>query len=95
MDSRATFGRAAFFFLLYLSHRMNPNDQANLDSDGTGGLELEGIIIETSTPADTTSLGGATNDQNGNHIADDLLEEGGIEILKNGRAIDLNDPDLI
>lgn len=74
---------------------MNPNDQTNLDSDGTGGLDLEGIIIETTTPADTAPLSGTTGDQGGNHITDDLLEEGGIEILKNGRSIDLNDPDLI
>ena len=75
---------------------MNPNDQGKLDSDGTGGLELEGIIIESSSSSDGPVSGtGISGDQGGTHIADDLLEEGGIEILKNGRSLDLNDPDLI
>lgn len=97
-NPRGLSDRAAFLFFCYtFKNDMNPNDESQkLDSDGTGGLDLEGIIIETTTPADATSLSGGTGGEpQGTHVADDLLEESGIEILKNGRSIDLNDPDLI
>lgn len=74
---------------------MNPNDQTKLDSDGTGGLDLEGIIIESSQSGDGAPNGTAPGDQMSTPAGNDLLEESGIEIIKNGRPIDLNDPDLI
>lgn len=78
--------------------------QPDASKDDKKDFDLEGIIIEPFHDASTGPSdqgGGASSPKNdssgggGSAIAHDLLEAGGIEIIQNGRAIDLNDLDVM
>lgn len=82
---------------------MNKDKQnISFPDDSKKDFDLEGIIIEpveNQSSNDTSSFGAAGDSTAGGsaHVIDDneLLEESGIEILRNGKSIDLDDPDLI
>ncbi|MHB8652187.1 MAG: hypothetical protein ACYC8S_03570 [Minisyncoccota bacterium] len=74
------------------------------NGDNKKDFDLEGIIIEpVRDPGSGSSDQGNgaslpkndSSDNGGSAIAHDLLEAGGIEIIQNGRAIDLNDLDMM
>ncbi|OHA79603.1 MAG: hypothetical protein A2675_02625 [Candidatus Yonathbacteria bacterium RIFCSPHIGHO2_01_FULL_51_10] len=70
--------------------------------DGKKDFDLEGIIIEPATnqandgngatPSSPTPVSPKTDAPA--HASDELLEESGIEILRGGKSLDLDDPDL-
>lgn len=72
----------------------------SFSDDGAESFDLDGIIINpVGNQNDDASPSGAsdTDSTTGTHTIGDneLLEESGIEILREGKSIDLEDPDLM
>lgn len=72
--------------------------------DSKKDFDLEGIIIEPATnqasddsgaaPAQSSSTPVPPKTDSSGHASDELLQESGIEILRGGKSLDLDDPDL-